>query len=265
MFVDKGTTNDGFSLNKTTSTDFTSMTILSWNDQDPSHPTTQSMPLSRAGSQFKGLTGGITAQHPEIPKILNNTSGDSMFENSTVTSINKLDDWQMNYVASGNNMLKRGPNGNQSIWSWDVGRVTSMTSMFENAVAFNYPIANWNTSNVTNVTGMFTGATAYAKTTYVYPAADSSTPYNPATTTRVSIAGLLDTTVYGASTKYVYPLWLIVRSNFSLADLINGGIPLSAIKEFMWVNQQSKWPVERNPMGSSWPPSVKFGVDGKYY
>ena len=91
MFVDNGTTNDGFSLNKTTSTDFTSMTILSWNDQDPAHPYTQSMPLSRAGSQFKGLTGGITAQHPEIPKILNNTSGDSMFENSTVTSINKLD------------------------------------------------------------------------------------------------------------------------------------------------------------------------------
>ena len=265
MFMDNGTTNDGFSLNKSTATDFTSMTIISWNDQEPSHPTTQSMPLSRAGSQFKGLTGGITALHPEIPKILNNTSGDSMFENSTVTSMNKLDDWQMNYVTSMNNMFKGATNFNQSIWSWDVGRVTSMTSMFENASAFNYPIANWNTSKVTNVTGMFTGASAYAKTTYVYPAADSSTPYDPATTTRVSIAGLLDTTVYGASTKYVYPLWLIVRSGFSLGDLVNSAIPLSAIKEFMWTNQQPKWPVERNPMGSSWPPAVKFGVDGKYY
>ena len=116
---------------------------------------------------------------------------DSFFEGcSSLTTINKINDWDTSSITSTYSMFKGATNFNQNIgnWNmskvnnfnfmfqdakmfnngnvpdinnWDISSVSSFVGTFRSATNFNQPIGNWNTSKATTLTSMFNGASSF--------------------------------------------------------------------------------------------------------
>jgi surface protein len=144
-FTDNGTTNDGISFVGLTSfyNAVSNLTIEQFG----------SIPLSRGGSQFQGLTD-ITILSTSSPLMLSDTSLANCFAQCT--------------------------SFNSDIGGWNTSSVTNMDSMFQDATAFNQQISYsgsgpvWNTAAVTTMDYMFNGAAAF----------NNSQGYDPSTATR---------------------------------------------------------------------------------
>jgi surface protein len=108
------------------------------------------------------------------------------FKNTSASTINGLDKWNMSDVTNMASMFNGAINFNQDIGSWDTSSVTDMGAtffsassfnqdigswdtssvtrmpiMFKNASSFNQPIGSWDTSSVTNMQGVFNGASSF--------------------------------------------------------------------------------------------------------
>jgi len=83
------------------------------------------------------------------------------FRNTSATTINGLDEWNMSNVTNMRDMFLDAESFNQDISSWDTSSVTTMTRMFRNASSFNQDISSWDTSSVTTMTGMFRNASSF--------------------------------------------------------------------------------------------------------
>ena len=154
VFADNSITNDGLSFNFNNLVDFynthtSGLTISRFG----------SIPLSRAGSQFTGLTN-LSFGVVDSPTILSNTSFENCFKNCSNFN-GKLSDWNTRTVTNMSSMFNGAAAFNQSISSWNTSAVTNMSSMFNGATEFNQSISSWNTSAVTNMSGMFNGAVAF--------------------------------------------------------------------------------------------------------
>jgi surface protein len=80
---------------------------------------------------------------------------------STLTTINRISEWDTSLVTSLQTMFYLCTNFNQSLNNWNIGNVTSIANIFLQATSFNQPLNNWNTGNVTNMTSVFNGATSF--------------------------------------------------------------------------------------------------------
>jgi surface protein len=133
----------------------------------------KNIPLSKIGSQFRGLSSlnqnnipSLFASNTVIPQILPNTSflycfAESGNFNSDISGWNTTNVTNMSNMFSGFFNLQSTPSliqhsFNQPINSWNTSNVTNMSNMFFCSI-FNQPINSWNTSNVTNMSNMFSG------------------------------------------------------------------------------------------------------------
>jgi len=78
--------------------------------------------------------------------------------NTSATSIDGLDEWNMGDVTDMAEMFREAASFNQDISPWDTSRVTNMAEMFREASSFNQDISPWDTSRVTNMNRMFLGS-----------------------------------------------------------------------------------------------------------
>lgn len=99
------------------------------------------------------------------PDLLNTTGVTSfvnMFENSAITSISNIQNWNVASITDMTAMF-RGCNmfiGPPGTWNWNTGSVTSLSQTFFGANVFNTPL-NWNYTSVTTTHSMFESAITF--------------------------------------------------------------------------------------------------------
>ena len=152
-FTDDGSTTDGIQFTNVIATFYNTFT------QNLTIQQFGSVPLSRGGSQFRGLDD-ITILTTSSPIILSNTSLTYCFAQCVAFNSN-IGDWDTSNVITMDSMFFESRAFNSSIENWNINNVPNMASMFDGATVFNQPINSWHVDNVTNMTGMFYEATAF--------------------------------------------------------------------------------------------------------
>lgn len=103
----------------------------------------------------------------DVVNLSYNTNLQFVFKDCTsLTTINRLNEWDVSDMVSLSGMFQGATSFNQNIGNWNVSSVNSgLDYMFKNATSFNNggssDINNWNVSNVTNMRQMFQGATSF--------------------------------------------------------------------------------------------------------
>lgn len=98
----------------------------------------------------------------DVIKLTNTNSLNGTFNGCTsLTTINKINNWDVSGIIDMNGMFFGATSFNQSLSGWNVSNVTGMEAMFANASTFNQPLSVWDVSSVTNMGGMFYGATLF--------------------------------------------------------------------------------------------------------
>jgi surface protein len=121
------------------------------------------------GSYFYGCSNLNLSGVTDILDLTGTTSLVSCFFNCTsLTTIGRLNEWNMSSVTSLNWMFRGTTLFNQNIGSWNTVSVTDMNGIFRDAIAFNNGLASgvagtlaWNTVVVTIMTEVFQGATSF--------------------------------------------------------------------------------------------------------
>jgi hypothetical protein len=160
VFVDNGTTNDGFSFNIANS---------SYNIMGSTITITQfaGIPLSRNSAQFAGLTVPLVFSVSDSPTVLIGTSlgyafaGSTQF-NSNINFINTTNATSMTGMFIESTSFNNG--GTTLLLRTD--NCTDFSGMFYSATSFNQTILSgdgpcWNSSNGINMSYMFYGASSY--------------------------------------------------------------------------------------------------------
>ena len=130
--------------------------------------------LSSAGDQFRGLTGSLSAT--DAPSIPENTSLNSAFRSSTITSID-LSSWNVSKCIDATFMFQSctqlgNDNGSVALDHWNLSNCSSVANMFEGAFGKNVSgytagtvsIAGWTLGSATNqidMSSMFKDATGF--------------------------------------------------------------------------------------------------------
>lgn len=87
--------------------------------------------------------------------------GSTNSDNNTLTTINRIGEWDMSSVITMERMFSRINGFNDDITSWNVSAATNMSGLFFGNDVFDRDISGWNVSNVTNMNSMFTDAFAF--------------------------------------------------------------------------------------------------------
>jgi surface protein len=150
-----------------------------------------SLSLGSRIDTFFGCSNLTLSSVTDIPKI-NGQTLTGMFRGCTsITSINRINEWNISSVLSINTMFAGAANFNQDIGNWNVSNIQNfsfmfqssnfnnggstsinnwvintnfsvdMSAMFNQTNFFNQPIGSWNTSRVTNMANMFQSANAF--------------------------------------------------------------------------------------------------------
>lgn len=82
-------------------------------------------------------------------------------DNNSITTINRIDEWDMSSVKEMQYMFSRINQFNGDITSWNVSAATNMSGMFNGVDNFDRNISGWDVSNVTNMNFMFADAFAF--------------------------------------------------------------------------------------------------------
>lgn len=139
---------------------------------------------------FRGNTALTEVSAIDIP-IFNEAGCDLTYcwrDNENLTSVNRLEEWDMLKVTSIEGIFWDSALWNSSaVLSWDTSNILNMKQTFLNCAAFNQDISVWSVSNVTTMAQMFGGSgfnfiltswivtnvkdisSLFANTTYNYP------------------------------------------------------------------------------------------------
>ena len=129
--------------------------------------TLTNIPLSKAGSQFSGLTT-LSITTGQNPIIRSGTSLLSCF-NECSNFNSDISDWDTTNVTTMASMFNSATNfnngdiGNNGLnpLNWVTTNVTTMASMFSGAVKFNQYIGNWITTSLTSTYRTFSNASVF--------------------------------------------------------------------------------------------------------
>ena len=126
------------------------------------------------GNYFYGCSNLTLTGVSDVLSLSGTTTLFSLFRDCTsLTTVNKMDEWNTSSVIYMNSVFVDATNFNQYIGSWNTSAVTSMSSMFNGATSFNQDISTkavtvsgvtytaWNTSAVTNISLMFADITVF--------------------------------------------------------------------------------------------------------
>lgn len=91
----------------------------------------------------------------DVPILTSVTNMSNAFANVSLTSINRMNEWDVSQVTDMSYMFISTYNFNQDISDWDVSNVQDMSSMFEMTSAFNQDIGDWDVSSVVYMRNMF--------------------------------------------------------------------------------------------------------------
>jgi len=87
--------------------------------------------------------------------------GSTNSDNNTLTTINRIGEWNVSSVMTFERMFSRINQFNGDVSSWNVSAATNMIGMFNGVDSFDRDISGWDVSNVTNMNFMFTDAFAF--------------------------------------------------------------------------------------------------------
>ena len=119
-------------------------------------------PLKLSIGAFYGCSNLNLASVEDVINLSSTTSLWRTFESCTsLTSINRISEWNVANVISMGFMFKAATAFNQPLNNWNTANVTDLNAMFNGATAFNQPLNSWNVGNVTNLEAMFQDATAF--------------------------------------------------------------------------------------------------------
>lgn len=108
--------------------------------------------------------------------ISNNQNFGNMFRDCTsLTTINRVNEWDVSRVTNMANCFYNCVNFNQDLNSWDVRLVTTMNQMFYGCTLFNGNISSWQTISVTDMLGMFRLASNFNQNISAWDTADVTT------------------------------------------------------------------------------------------
>lgn len=121
------------------------------------------------GSYFYGCTNLNLSGVTDVLDLAGTTNLANCFYNcSALTTIGRLNEWNMSSVTSLSTMFRGATLFNQNIGSWNTASVTDMSNMFLDAITFNNGLASgavgtlsWNTAAVTTMQYMFYSAKAF--------------------------------------------------------------------------------------------------------
>ena len=85
----------------------------------------------------------------------------AMFLNSSISSVNRINEWDVSNVNNLGSMFGNATSFNQPLTGWNVSNVTTMGNMFQGATSFNGDISNWDVSSVDYMGLMFFSATSF--------------------------------------------------------------------------------------------------------
>lgn len=88
------------------------------------------------------------------------TTMEEMFKDAIVYN-QPMNSWNVASVATMERMFQGATSFDSAINNWNVRRVHTMAYMFDGASAFNQPLNNWRISNVQNMNYMFRNAISY--------------------------------------------------------------------------------------------------------
>ena len=121
------------------------------------------------GGYFYGCSNLNLSGVTDVLDLAGTTNLANCFFNCTsLTTIGRLNEWDVSSVTSMSWMFRGTNLFNQNIGSWNTSSVTTMFGMFRDALKFNNGLAlgvagtlSWNTGAVTNMSEMFSGAIAF--------------------------------------------------------------------------------------------------------
>lgn len=112
--------------------------------------------LKNSGGYFKSCTNldlsGVT-------DVLNTNGAlnyaDAFLNCTTLTSINRLNEWNVSSATVMLRMFQNCPNFNSNISSWNVSGVTNFVSFMNGCFKFNSDVSSWNVSSANDMQNMF--------------------------------------------------------------------------------------------------------------
>ena len=125
--------------------------------------------LGNDNGYFYGCTNLNLSGVTDVLDLAGTTNLANCFYNcSALTTIGRLNEWNMSSVTSLSTMFRGATLFNQNIGSWNTASVTDMSNMFLDAITFNNGLASgaagtlsWNTSANTTMSNVFAGATSF--------------------------------------------------------------------------------------------------------
>ena len=115
--------------------------------------------LDKTGG-FYGCANLTLTSVVDVPNIDNN--GGFLLFNSclSITTINRIGEWDVSNVIAMNGMFYNCTSFNGNMSRWNVSNVTDMSNMFSNTL-FNNDVSEWNVSNVLSMNSMFFGNSVF--------------------------------------------------------------------------------------------------------
>jgi surface protein len=142
---------------------------------------------------FSGCSNVIFSNIQDVPRLSPGVSARFGFAFrfcSSLTTIGRLNEWDMSKTNTIDYMFQNCPNFNQNVGGWNTSNITNfsyafgncgvfnnggspdinnwntssattLAALFQNCLNFNQPVGNWNTSNVTDMGSTFYGCTPF--------------------------------------------------------------------------------------------------------
>jgi surface protein len=180
------------------------------------------------GAHFHGCTNLNLSVVSDVlilyrPFVRTNTSTfANMFRDCTsLTTINRVNEWDVSRITSMENCFNNCVNLNQSLNSWDVRLVNTMNQMFYGCTLFNGNISSWQTISVTDMLGMFRLASNFNQNIGAWDTADVTTMrgmFYGATSFNQNIGNWNISNVNAVQTGFINFMGLKTFSNYSTAN-----------------------------------------------
>jgi surface protein len=117
--------------------------------------------LGNNGFYFTGCYNLILTGVTDVLNLQGTSNLAGLFNTcGQITTINRLNEWDVSQVTNMSGMFAGVVNFNQDISVWDVSSLQNASGMFY-YTAFNQDISSWDVSNVTNMSGMFYYASTF--------------------------------------------------------------------------------------------------------
>jgi surface protein len=122
--------------------------------------------LGDNGGYFYGCSNLVLTGVTDTLYLSENSNFENMFRNcSSLTTINRINEWDMIGAVNLVYMFGDATSFNQNIGNWDMSNAGDTVYMFRNAISFNNgessSINNWNVSNLIYMGSMFAGASSF--------------------------------------------------------------------------------------------------------